>query len=73
MIFKSKAAGFLHLTHTDFNPVVQYIDETATLGLYIPSDNVYSNTAIVTQRDFVTVPDRSGTSSFEDLKESLKF
>jgi hypothetical protein len=69
MIFKSKPAGFLHLTHTDFNPVVQYIDETATLGLYIPRDNIYSNTAIVTQTDFVTVSDRSGNRSFEDLNE----
>jgi hypothetical protein len=34
--------------------VVQYIDETAAVGLYIPCDNVYSNTAIVTQTDFVT-------------------
>jgi len=49
--------------------VVQYIDETATLGLYIPYDNIYSNTAIVTQTDSITVPDRSGTRSFEGFKE----
>jgi hypothetical protein len=72
MLFKSKPVGFLHLTHTDFNPVVQYIDQTSTLGLYIPCDNIYSNTKIVTQRDLITVPDGIGTRSLEDFNEKYR-